>query len=196
MIDFICITIVVVFGGLILRLFWKFKKTENKLDKEIKIRKSKYITEDDFYKVIDEISLNSKKKHQETQRKEIVTQSQTITSNNPQPEFIINQPKNTIIFETCLVKHFKNGEFEEVQHAIDACYEISYISGRNIGEFEFKGDVETAINNRDSVFDDVCEIKGSSNTAKHIKTLRKGKCEKKANNKWQVTQKAIIEYLN
>lgn len=183
---FICITIVVVFGVLILTLFCKLKKIENKLDKE------QYITEDDFYKVIEGISL----KHQETQRKEIVTQSQTITSNNPQPEFIINQPKNTIIFETCLVKHFKNGEFEEVQHAIDACYEISYISGRNIGEFEFKGDVGTAINNRDSVFDDVCEIKGSSNTAKHIKTLRKGKCEKKANNKWQVTQKAIIEYLN
>lgn len=191
------IVVVVVLSVLIIILFCGLKKLEKKLDKERGIRKSKYISEDTFYKIIGEINkVVDEIKKAQLVKPQIVQQNQNVSSNNCQPEFVINQPKNTVTFETCLVKHFKNGEFEEVQCAIDAYYEISYISGRNTGEFEFKGDVEMAINNRDSVFEGVCDIKGNSNTAKQIKTLQKGKCERKANNKWQVTKKAIIEYLN
>ena len=90
-------------------------------------------------------------------------------------------------------RHYKDGILEPVEKN-DAFYEIHYPPNEKNGTFTFSGDTFKAIKNKSSEIDGVCETKGISSSAKSIKTTMCGRCERMADGKWKVTEKAKITF--
>lgn len=91
------------------------------------------------------------------------------------------------------LRHYKSGVLEQVKEE-EAFYEVVYSPGNQMGRFYFVGNDNNAIKNKSAQIDGVCETSGISSTAKRIKTLKWGECERLSDGKWKVTKKTKITF--
>ena len=91
------------------------------------------------------------------------------------------------------VRHYKDDILEPVDKD-SAFYEVNYPPDNKIGSFTFVGDSLTAIKNRSSEIDGVCDATGISSIAKSIKTTKWGRCERMSDGKWKILERAQITF--
>lgn len=88
------------------------------------------------------------------------------------------------------LKKYNKDLMKEVSRS-DAQYRLTRESD-DAGTFEFCGDIETAIANIDSTFDDICDLSGDRFHGTSIENVQKGVAQLAQEGLWQVTKKANI----
>ncbi|MDR1553493.1 MAG: hypothetical protein LBS69_08545 [Prevotellaceae bacterium] len=76
----------------------------------------------------------------------------------------------------------------------DCRFRLFDING-NIAKFEFCGDEQEAIVNKNAFFDKVCEDINYTGYAKHIENLAPGEVQRQSDGRWQVVKKATIRFI-
>jgi hypothetical protein len=96
--------------------------------------------------------------------------------------------------ELLYLKQRNGGIFNQVSTSPEGCF-FQLINGQQKNaRFRFTGNEDYAINNKNEVFDDVCEVSGSSLHAREVKNIEDGIVEKQFDGKWKVTKKAKIKF--
>ncbi len=117
-----------------------------------------------------------------------------------QENVIYSQPAQIVSSTTQTQKEIKylkqrNGSiFNQISDSIDGCHFQMFDIKTNSAKFKFCGKEDYAINNRNEVFDDVCEVSGSSYNAKRVLHEENGEVSLQ-DGKWNVIKKAKIKFL-
>ncbi len=198
--NWVLLLFVLVEGIAIVFLFSKMKNNSKKIKelnervekrkREINEIKYPYGLGDDLKKSTQTMDQHCKSYLQPT----IIGNNQTKAS-IPNEETDIPEKSNTNRPDTIseFLRHYKSGVLEQVKEE-EAFYEVVYSPGDQVGRFCFVGNDNNAIKNKSAQIDGVCETSGISSTAKHIKTLKWGECERMSDGKWKVTKKTKINF--
>ncbi|MBN1330960.1 MAG: hypothetical protein JXA54_15925 [Candidatus Heimdallarchaeota archaeon] len=131
---------------------------------------------------------------------ELVTQRVTKNFEIKQQEKIkqneITSEVNQVTISNIRYLKQRNGNiFNQVSTIPEGCYFELYDILDNIAKFKFSGNENYAINNKNEVFDDVCDVSGSSFNAKRVQHEESGEVALQADGKWKVIKKAKIKFI-
>ena len=119
------------------------------------------------------------------------TSAPKVQSNERQPlanREPVNPVNNSILV---YLKNFNEGVMKECSQK-EAQYALTLSNTQaTSGEFEFIGNIDSALATKDATFDYVCELENWSMSAT---TIGKGKVDKISEGKWRVTQKGKVKF--
>jgi hypothetical protein len=93
------------------------------------------------------------------------------------------------------LKTFQDGVFHSLSKTPENCYFRLFNQNGNTANFEFSGDEQSAIANKDSI-KEVYETSGGSIDATNIKNIEPGFVTLQDNKTWKITQKAKIRFIH
>ncbi|MDR1897725.1 MAG: hypothetical protein LBR10_13135 [Prevotellaceae bacterium] len=131
-------------------------------------------------------------KEKQLQEKEKQLQELKTENNSPEPESTGGTPETDSQPQYFLTKKIGNS-FHRISANPEDCFFRMLNNNGGCADFEFCGNVEYAIANKNAVFDEVCETSGYNRNVRHIKTEERGKVTLR-DGKWVVTTKAKIKF--
>jgi hypothetical protein len=173
-------------------LFWK-RSSDKWFEK--KLSRSKYLkTKWDSLNNINTDLLNSEKKLHSLESRVYKLQSEL---NHYKEKKAVEQNPNQSEKKIQIQKYLKRRSgkvFNQVSDNPKGCFFRLFNQHGNRAKFEFCGNEEEAIANRDAIFDMICETAGICQSAQHVVTEIPGELELQ-NNKWVVIKKAQIKFV-
>jgi hypothetical protein len=161
----------------------------------------KYILRSEFIQRIQNINISMfEDKLQQLDRrmgdlyKRFEALSSSLMSDQSQDFSGMSQTPQSVKSEVKYLKQRNGNIFNQTSDNPEGCYFLAFNIKNDRASFKFSGNEDYAINNKNEVFDDVCEVSGSTLNARTIKNEANGEITLE-DGKWKVTKKARIKFI-